>query len=179
MVKLFLPTFAALALTVSVAAVPTASNAAAAAPFTFSQWIEDIIANPDGQHLSPEEAVAAKNAAVGAESPANPLLKRKPNCDGFGHANAKNAASCLDYLAKKGAKGTKCEVKQPTQSFCKIGNAEIIGSVSNHYPQSVNCNDVARTGGKIFDSCWRADDTVGGAEWCINNNVIYVILSKV
>ncbi|KAH8699359.1 hypothetical protein GQ44DRAFT_832157 [Phaeosphaeriaceae sp. PMI808] len=177
MVKFFLPTFAGLALTASVAAVP-ASNAAAAVSFTFSQWIEDIIANPDGEHLSPEEAVTAKNAAEGALSPANPLLKRNPECR-FGHANAKNAASCLNDLAKKGAGGINCRVNQPLQTFCRIGNAEVIGSVSNNYPQSVNCNDVARTGGKIFDSCWRSDDTVGGIEKCINNDKIYIIIAQV
>lgn len=64
---------AALALAALVAAIPTTTSTA---PFTFVQWVEDIIANPEGDHLSPEEAVAAKNAAVEAL----PLLKRA-NCD--------------------------------------------------------------------------------------------------
>ena len=64
---------AALAVSALVAAIPTTTSTA---PFTFVQWVEDIIANPDGDHLSPEEAVTAKNAAVDAR----PLLKRI-NCD--------------------------------------------------------------------------------------------------
>lgn len=75
MVHYFVPAFALLALSASVAAVPTASNTSPVV-FSFVQWIEDIIANPDGDHLTPEEAVAAKNAAMAS---ANPLEKRV-NC---------------------------------------------------------------------------------------------------
>jgi hypothetical protein len=35
-------------------------------------------------------------------------------------------------------------------------------------------NDVARTAGKIFDKCWRADDTVMGSEYCVTNNKMRV-----
>lgn len=35
-------------------------------------------------------------------------------------------------------------------------------------------NDVARTVGKIFDQCWRADDTVLGSAYCVTNNKMRV-----
>lgn len=61
-----------LALTALVAAVPAASSTT---PFSFAQWVEDIIANPDGDHLSPEEAVARKAAEA-----SHPVVKRA-NCN--------------------------------------------------------------------------------------------------
>jgi hypothetical protein len=76
MVNYSLPILSLIALSASVAAIPT-TGTTSAVTFTFAQWIEDIIANPDGNHLSPEEAVAAKNAAVAT---ANPLDTRAPRC---------------------------------------------------------------------------------------------------
>ena len=62
MVNSALPVFLAmLAISRAVGAVPTA---AAAAPFTFGQWVEDIIANPDGDHLTADEAVQAFYASA-------------------------------------------------------------------------------------------------------------------
>ena len=86
MVQYAFPVLALLTLSTSVAAIPTASTTSAT-PFTFVQWIEDIIANPNGDHLTPEQAVAAKNAAV---AEANPLEKRAPRCQAeFKDANVR------------------------------------------------------------------------------------------
>lgn len=76
MVHYFLATLAFLAVSTSVSATPTAEKVSVV-PFTFVQWIKDIIAEPNGDHMSPEEAVAAKNAAVAA---ANPLEQRAARC---------------------------------------------------------------------------------------------------
>lgn len=71
---------AALALSALVAAIPTTTSPV---PFTFVQWVEDILANPEGDHLSPEEAVAAKNASVDAIP-----LRENARCDtGLRRAN--------------------------------------------------------------------------------------------
>lgn len=40
------------------------TEASPSTTFTFAQWIEDIIADPSGDHLSPAQAVAAKNATT-------------------------------------------------------------------------------------------------------------------
>jgi hypothetical protein len=82
--------------------------------------------------------------------------------------------------------------------MCGIGNAKIMG-IKNTAPRlAVNwyvtsravlpsdfslgsgiitqllSNDVARTVGKIFDQCWRADDTVLGSAYCVTNNKMRV-----
>lgn len=75
MVKVALYTLAVLSLSACVAARPDAKTTAAV-PFTFVQWVEDIIADPHGDHLSPEEAVAAKNAAV-----VSTHLGKRVNCE--------------------------------------------------------------------------------------------------
>lgn len=75
MVNFTLHTIAALTLSACVAAIPGARTTSTT-PFTFAQWVEDIIADPNGDHLSPEEAVAAKNAAVAATP-----IERRANCE--------------------------------------------------------------------------------------------------
>jgi len=65
--KMVNPAFAALAvlaLSHIVGAFPTASTAKSS--FSFVDWVDGIIANPDGEHLTPEEAVAAFHAAGGS-----------------------------------------------------------------------------------------------------------------
>lgn len=77
---------ALVALSTSVAAAPSAPTST---EFTFAQWIEDIIADPTGDHLSPEEAVAAKNDAVASIS-----LGKRLNCDqNWGRANVSRVPS--------------------------------------------------------------------------------------
>ncbi|KAL1852478.1 hypothetical protein Daus18300_012159 [Diaporthe australafricana] len=125
---------AALAFTALVAAVPTTTSTA---PFTFVQWVEDIIANPDGDHLSPEEAVAAKNAAVAA----GPI--KRVNCEqSLTRANADDAAACLDDLARLGSQGVSCVLTefQYSLQMCRIGNARIVGSKSTGPTVGTNCS---------------------------------------
>lgn len=55
--------------------------------------------------------------------------------------------------------------------MCRIGNAQVAASKSERSAQGANCNDVARTGGLVFDSCWRADGTVKGSEICVGNRL--------
>lgn len=126
MVHYSFPALALLAISASpsVAGFPTTSSTTTAAThsFSISQWIEDIIADPNGAHLSPEEAVAAKSAAVEA----NPLTK-KAWCHDWSNASAADAAACLDDLARKGANGVQCVV--PGGEFyiqmCQIGKGVI------------------------------------------------------
>lgn len=58
MVKFAVP-LAALAMAAAVAAAPSGTSATT---FSFEQWVEDIIANPDTA-LTVDEAMAAANAA--------------------------------------------------------------------------------------------------------------------
>lgn len=85
------------ALSTSALAAPSA--AAAAADFSFAQWVEDIISDPSGAHLSPSEAVEAKNAAVAAST--SPFEKRV-NCDkAWARANVHLPFSALPFPAQQ------------------------------------------------------------------------------
>ncbi|KAK3308395.1 uncharacterized protein B0T15DRAFT_524326 [Chaetomium strumarium] len=168
MVRTAIP-LAALAMAASVAAFPTTTSSTT---FSFAQWVEDIISHPDTA-LTVDEAIAAAHAA-GTVGPAGGIQKRV-NCDhGVGvwkRAPGRDAAACVDYIARVGALGYDCGPKpgEYHSQMCQIGGAQIVALRGQQEPNRVNCNDVARTAGLIFDSCWRADDTVMGLEVCINS----------
>ncbi|KAK3902164.1 hypothetical protein C8A05DRAFT_15734, partial [Staphylotrichum tortipilum] len=84
----------------------------------------------------------------------------------------RDAAACVDGLARKGFSGINRVVAQPRTwvRMCQIGHAGIDGRKFTPEDQSANCNDIARTTGKIFDDCWTSDDMVAGNETCITNN---------
>ncbi|KAL2146834.1 hypothetical protein VTI28DRAFT_2315 [Corynascus sepedonium] len=175
MVKLAL-SLAALAMSTAtlVAAAPSATQTSKTT-FSFAEWVEDLIAHPDTA-LSADEAIAAAHAADVVGS-AGGLRARAPSCDvSFPSANGRDAAACVDNLAAKGRNGVNC-VADTVGYFCQIGGAEIVGVSGSASRQSANCNDIARTAGLIFDSCWRADDTVKGSELCITNNQLMVHIS--
>ncbi|KAK4124710.1 hypothetical protein N657DRAFT_643461 [Parathielavia appendiculata] len=167
MVKIAIP-LVALAMAASVAAVPAATSPTT---FSFAQWVEDIIANPDTA-LTVDEAVAAARAADVIGSAAG--LQKRAWCDpsDWPRAPGRDAAACVDYLARKGQSGTNCGIPAGGRAvqMCRIGGAQIQASRGTQIPQSVNCNDVARTVGIVFDNCWRSDDTIAGSEICISES---------
>ena len=85
MVRSSLPALALLALSASAATVPAANPPAA--PFSMMQWIEGIIADPTGDNLTPEEAVAAWNAT---RASAGSLAKRVNCWDGVNYYRRAN-----------------------------------------------------------------------------------------
>ena len=58
--------------------------------FILTQWVEDVIAGPNGNHLSPSEAVAAIDEARASTS----TLKRA-NCETSGNWGRANVRMCL------------------------------------------------------------------------------------
>jgi hypothetical protein len=134
-----LATVAALAVAASAAALPAAASPTT---FSFAQWVEDIISHPDTA-LTVDEAVAAAHAASIVGS-AGGLQKRAPYCyDQPGappRAPGRDAAACVDYLARIGAMGYICGIQpgQAVQQMCVIGGAQIWGSQSNQNSNSVN-----------------------------------------
>ncbi|GAB1318350.1 hypothetical protein MFIFM68171_08560 [Madurella fahalii] len=172
MVKFTLPLLV-LAITTCVAAAPGASKTT----FSFEQWVEDIIANPDTA-LTVDEAIAAAQAADVVGSAGG--LRKRVRCDqesiGWPRAPGRDAAACVDDLARKGNSGVNCGIGNNVFNIqmCRIGGAQIVGSKSNPSQQSANCNDVARTAGIVFDNCWRSDDTIVGSEICITNNQMQI-----
>ncbi|KAH6843299.1 hypothetical protein B0I37DRAFT_437514 [Chaetomium sp. MPI-CAGE-AT-0009] len=175
MVKIAVP-LAALAMAASVAALPAATSPTT---FSFAQWVEDIIANPD-KALTADQAIEAAQAAERVGSAGG--LQKRADCDhnaGFWpRANGRDAAACVEQLARWGAEGRTCGVPagDSHNEMIIIRNAKIVGLDSTFNTPWVNCNDVARTAGLIFDSCWRADDTVMGQERCINSPVMYIAI---
>jgi len=89
---------------------------------------------------------------------------------------AKDAAACVDDLARKGRNGVNCVVGENEFAIqqCRIGGVQITSTKSDSSRQSVNCNEVARTAGLIFDSCFRADNTVKGSEIISSNRKLQV-----
>ncbi|KAK4150416.1 hypothetical protein C8A00DRAFT_36984 [Chaetomidium leptoderma] len=169
---------AALAMAASAAALPAATSPTT---FSFAQWVEDIISHPDTA-LTVDEAIAGAHAASIVGSAGG--LQKRAYCEsaiGTPRAPGRDAAACVDYLARLGGLGYICGVPpgKPTLGMCVIGGAQIVASQSNNIANSVNCNDVARTAGLIFDSCWRADDTVMGGEVCINSPKLYIVIAGI
>ncbi len=76
MVHFSLPTLALLALGTVTGAVPT-PEPAAAEPFSFENWVNGIIADPEGPNLTPSEAIEAALNSTAADST---LSKRDPSC---------------------------------------------------------------------------------------------------
>ncbi|KAL2261040.1 hypothetical protein VTK26DRAFT_4776 [Humicola hyalothermophila] len=174
MVKLALP-LAALAMAATVAAAPAPGTSGTT--FSFQQWVEDLIANPETA-LSADEAIEAAKAADVVGSAGG--LQKRVWCDNTDiRANGRDAARCVEYLARIGQQGSTCLVRSSTTEMCRDGNARIVGSKAVSSDQSANCNDIARTAGIIFDNCWRADDTINGAEICITNRNIQVNIAGV
>ncbi|KAK4153396.1 hypothetical protein C8A00DRAFT_15371 [Chaetomidium leptoderma] len=178
MVKFALP-LVALAMTASVAAAPAETSGTT---FSFERWVEDIIANPDTA-LTVDEAVAAANAADVVGSAGG--LQKRIRCDqesiGWKRAPGRDAAACVDYLARQGQNGVQCGIgpERSDIQFCRSGRAEIVGSKGASGLQTANCNDVARTAGVIFDNCWRSDDTIVGSEICLTNRWMQVNIAGI
>ena len=64
-------------------ALPAATTEGDSEVFSFGKWIDGIIANPDGNNLTPEEAVAAWSASSN-ETSVGTLDKRAPLvCTGY------------------------------------------------------------------------------------------------
>ncbi|KAM5345694.1 hypothetical protein ACJ41O_011555 [Fusarium nematophilum] len=155
-----------------------ASNHDAQQPFSFESWVESIIANPDGDHLSPEEAVKAAEASrTGGEG----SLDERAWCWGDDNvtkaAYVPDAVKCINRLAAKGKK--RCRV-DGTGLLCKIGRARIRAQTggTTKTKQSDTCNNIARSAGKVMDKCTRADNTVHGSEYAWGNKYMVVNVQR-
>ncbi|KAJ3456970.1 hypothetical protein MRS44_014111 [Fusarium solani] len=177
MVRLSLSTVAILASSSLVMAMPApASNDNGAQAFSWENWVEGIIADPNGSHLSPEDAVEASKAAEAKRS----LDIRDASCRGDDVAEKSayvpDAVACIDQLASYGDKA--CKANSAVTVMCKIGGAQITAVVpGGRYPTSDTCQNMARAAGKIMDKCTRADQTVNGADYSFGNGNIAIQLS--
>ncbi|KAK1960980.1 hypothetical protein LY78DRAFT_645670 [Colletotrichum sublineola] len=176
MVNFALPALAALALAQLTGATPVAASSST---FSFSKWVDGILANPNGDNLTPEEAVEAWKESLNETSAVatrgNLLQKRADVCNTIPGTEAyiPDAVACIDYLARLGSQ--ECRVRGYSQ-FISIGRARIFGiHVDIQTPET---NDIARAAGQVMDGCARADNTVQGADYAYGNGHIYVWIQK-
>ncbi|KAH7066274.1 hypothetical protein BKA63DRAFT_524092 [Paraphoma chrysanthemicola] len=164
----------------SLAAIATAIPAGSSdssivqSDFSISSWVDSLASDPSNA-LTPSEALEQYNAGVG-----NPLSKRQEfaNCEQKGKSPAKagDAVACINELAARGRAGENCNVNAPTISQCKIGQAQIVTvkGTPGKGPDSVNCNEIAKTAGLIMDRCFRADQTVTGQAIFANAIAVHI-----
>ncbi|KAH0429048.1 hypothetical protein CKAH01_06163 [Colletotrichum kahawae] len=177
MVSFTLPALATLALAALANGAPTTQTESVEI-FSFAKWVDGIIANPDGDNLTPEEAVEAWQASLNETSAVaeSGLLQKRVICNTEPNTEAyvPDAVTCINDLARKG--GQACEVSG-SSNFCTVGRARIIGVAGGGVTYtSSSCNDVARGAGLVMDSCTRADNTVQGAEkaWGNGNLLVWI-----
>ncbi|WYZ43724.1 hypothetical protein EsH8_VII_000160 [Colletotrichum jinshuiense] len=120
--------------------------------FSFEKWAEEKIANPGGNHLSPDEAVAlAFNQTLTDENG----IEKRASCAGTAGspASAADAAWCIDFLSARS--NVNCVAYTSGTSFCVRGVAQITGvsTISPPAPVTVLCGAVARSAGAIMDQC--------------------------
>ncbi|KAH6611781.1 hypothetical protein B0J18DRAFT_441990 [Chaetomium sp. MPI-SDFR-AT-0129] len=131
MVRAAFTTFVLLAVCRAVGASPTTDTTFVTSTFSFAEWVEGIIADPQGNHLTAKQAIAAfyagRNNTVFSENVRRgPLLKRascneQPNTE----VPVGDAVSCINYLAAKGQ--TACVVNDYSR-FCESGQALMDGN---------------------------------------------------
>ncbi|KAI9899778.1 hypothetical protein N3K66_006239 [Trichothecium roseum] len=144
--------------------------------FSFEEWANGISADPEGNHLSPDEAVASA-IEFGTESSSHEKRAGNIVCNTAGVKVAKadsclapfrdkkapSAAACIDKIARRG--GQTCHSKTIT-TFCSNSGAEIVGATTGpKFDVKTTCQKVAATAGKVMDICFRSDNTVQGVNF--------------
>ncbi|KAF1843022.1 uncharacterized protein K460DRAFT_396434 [Cucurbitaria berberidis CBS 394.84] len=141
--------------------------AAAKAVTSFSEWVDGILENPNGDNMTPEEVVDAFNNGQFSTPPAvrfgRSLIQKRATC--YEHPNTDclivDAVACINAVARRGANDCRNVYEQ-----CHINTAVLTTDGTT----DSSCNDVARGGGSILDHCVRAgNDRVEGSEFAYGN----------
>ncbi|KAH7073705.1 hypothetical protein BKA63DRAFT_514655 [Paraphoma chrysanthemicola] len=147
--------------------------AAAKAVTSFSEWVDGILENPDGDNMTPEEVIDAFNK--GQFSPPSAkfgrsLVEKRATCYEFPTLTCliTDAVACVNTVARK----TNCK---GIYLQCQIGTAVLTTDGTT----DSSCNDVARGGGFILDRCVVAgSNVVQGSEFAYGNGNELVRLRK-
>jgi hypothetical protein len=141
--------------------------AAAKAVTSFSEWVDGLLHDPEGDNMTPEEVIAAyKSGKFDAPLPerkGRSLLQKRAFCYEAPDTEClvADAVSCINYVANSGRDACKGIYVQ-----CQIGTA----IMTTDGTTTSDCNDVARGGGFILDYCVRAgSDWVEGSEYAYGN----------
>ncbi|KAG9250223.1 uncharacterized protein F5Z01DRAFT_678021 [Emericellopsis atlantica] len=158
----------------SLATLALAESAVRSESFSFEKWTEEIIADPSGDHLSPEDAF---KLAMASEHQAVPHAKRDVSCDQKPSASVSDAVQCINQLAAKGTQECHASYGGATV-FCTYGKAQVVAVTNKVEGTSSSCQDVARGLGAIMDQCWRPDNTVQGQSTAWGNGDMAIHLSE-
>ncbi|KAH7305505.1 hypothetical protein B0I35DRAFT_443914 [Stachybotrys elegans] len=127
--------------------------------FRFEDWANAIAANPDGEHLSPEEAIQVFNAADIQDH--HQVAKRDDvtcNSRGLPRASLADSVTCINQLAARGS--ANCHIPYAGgATLCQFGLAEIHGATVNRAGSVLPCQTFAASAGRILDICVRPGDT--------------------
>ncbi|KAF6788740.1 hypothetical protein CSOJ01_14953 [Colletotrichum sojae] len=180
MVNFALPALAVLALAQLTDAAPTQKEETVEL-FSFGKWVDGIIANPDGDNLTPEEAIeawkaSANETAAAAADGENALQKRyacntRPN-------NEASVSSAIPLFSFGNLTETDLnENRSPTPSGASTTSPA--GAVPAASPASSTSASTATPGsGFVMDHCTRADNTVQGNEFAYGNGNLLVWITR-
>ncbi|RNJ54490.1 hypothetical protein D7B24_000393 [Verticillium nonalfalfae] len=180
MVRLTFPALAMLSLLPFVTAAPAAASPdnVEIVPFSIEKWATDIGNDPEGDHLSVEEAVIAFEATLNSTR----LQKRSPICNHipFKECRIADAVACINEASRKGSQSANIAAGQASRSWCGRGTAQLWASTNGAFLQQVKqitYLQVAQSGGKIMDHCTRADGRVQGS-WVFNQQINVVLSTR-
>ncbi|OAL52742.1 hypothetical protein IQ07DRAFT_585858 [Pyrenochaeta sp. DS3sAY3a] len=149
---------------------------AAKAVTSFSEWVDGILENPDGDNMTPEEVVNAYQSGQ-FEAPAvkftRSLIEKRATCYEYPNTECLivDAVACINAVARRGANDCRGVYMQ-----CQLNTA----AMTTDGRTDSSCNDVARGGGFILDHCVRAgSDWVEGSEYAYGNGNELVRLRRV
>ncbi|KXX75566.1 hypothetical protein MMYC01_208796 [Madurella mycetomatis] len=152
--------------------------AAAQTVTSFSEWVEGIIADPNGDHLSPEDAVAAfKSGAFSvppAVKPRRGLVEKRATCYEVPGTEALivDAVACINAIARRAPDSCR------EYMLCQLNTAAITQDGGGPGRWS-SCNDVARGAGYVMDHCVRpGSDWVQGSEFAHGNGNLLVRIRR-
>ncbi|KAF2007484.1 hypothetical protein P154DRAFT_517195 [Amniculicola lignicola CBS 123094] len=144
--------------------------AAAKAVTSFSEWVDGLIMDPNGDNMTPEEVMDAYSSGQFTTSPSvvaaklsRSLLEKRASCYEFAGTECliSDAVACINAVASRGANNCRNIYTQ-----CVIGTA----AMTTDGQTTSSCNDVARGGGFILDHCVRPGvDWVEGSEYAYGN----------
>ncbi|KAH7406469.1 hypothetical protein DE146DRAFT_629787 [Phaeosphaeria sp. MPI-PUGE-AT-0046c] len=137
---------------------------AAKAVSSFSEWVDGLLEKPEGDNMTPEEVINAfQSGQFTAKFSSRSLIQKRAAC--YEQPNTDclvvDAVACVDAVARRGANDCRNVYQQ-----CAINTAVL----TTDGRTDSSCNDVARGGGAILDSCVRAGrDRVEGSEVAYEN----------
>ncbi|KAL5342275.1 hypothetical protein BJX70DRAFT_356367 [Aspergillus crustosus] len=139
--------------------------------FTFEKWASDIAADPEGDHLSPEEAIQAAQES-GLIKRGDLLVRDSVSCNDSGKPKASlaDSVSAINNLAARGS--ANCHIPYASgAALSTVGLAQIYGVTVNKAGSILPCQTFAASAGRILDLCVHPGDTTVQGSNHPNSNI--------